>query len=285
MAEVTMPQLGETVTEGTITRWFKQVGDTVAEDEVLFEVSTDKVDSEVPSPIAGVLTEILVPEGDTVEVGRPIAVVSADGAAPAPAAGARRGGPRSRAGPCAGGRTRAAPPAPAAPAAPPAARRPLLRHPRRRPPPPAPASVRAPPTAWCSRPSCGGCMSDHGLTPSDVAGTGVGGRITRGDVERAIQSRGPSAAAGGGRRAGRAGGIRRGDLAPLGRTRDRGAAVEDPAPHRRAHGGLQGDLAAHVHRRRGRLRGHRPGPDRPPQPVQGRRGLQPHLPARSSPGP
>ena len=58
MADVTMPQLGETVTEGTITKWFKGVGDEVAEDEVLFEVSTDKVDSEVPSPVAGVLQEI-----------------------------------------------------------------------------------------------------------------------------------------------------------------------------------------------------------------------------------
>ena len=55
MADITMPQLGETVTEGTITRWFKQVGDEVAEDEVLFEVSTDKVDSEVPSPVSGTL--------------------------------------------------------------------------------------------------------------------------------------------------------------------------------------------------------------------------------------
>ncbi|MST33472.1 hypothetical protein GHK86_12170 [Acidimicrobiaceae bacterium USS-CC1] len=64
-----MPQLGETVTEGTITRWLKSVGDPVAEDEVLFEVSTDKVDSEVPSPAAGVLSEILVAEGDTVDVG------------------------------------------------------------------------------------------------------------------------------------------------------------------------------------------------------------------------
>ena len=69
MANVEMPQLGETVTEGTITRWFKQIGDSVAVDEVLFEVSTDKVDSEVPSPAAGVLTEILVPEGETVEGG------------------------------------------------------------------------------------------------------------------------------------------------------------------------------------------------------------------------
>ena len=77
-----MPQLGETVTEGTITRWMKGVGDTVDRDEPLFEVSTDKVDSEVPSPAAGVLTEILVPEGETVEVGVKLAVIG-DGAEPA----------------------------------------------------------------------------------------------------------------------------------------------------------------------------------------------------------
>src|SRR5579863_5044020 len=81
-----MPQLGETVTEGTITRWNKKVGDSIAEDEVLFEVSTDKVDSEVPSPVAGVLSEILVPEGDTVDVGTKLAVISDGAAAPAPAA-------------------------------------------------------------------------------------------------------------------------------------------------------------------------------------------------------
>ena len=68
MADITMPQLGETVTEGTITQWFKKVGDQVAEDELPFEVSTDKVDSEVPSP-AGTLAEIKVPEGETVDVG------------------------------------------------------------------------------------------------------------------------------------------------------------------------------------------------------------------------
>ena len=67
MADVTLPQLGETVTEGTITQWFKEVGDTVAADEPLFEVSTDKVDTEVPSPIAGTVSEIRVPEGDTVD--------------------------------------------------------------------------------------------------------------------------------------------------------------------------------------------------------------------------
>ena len=78
-----MPQLGETVTEGTITRWMKAVGDAVERDEPLFEVSTDKVDSEVPSPAAGVLSEILVPEGETVEVGVKLAVIG-DGAAAAP---------------------------------------------------------------------------------------------------------------------------------------------------------------------------------------------------------
>ena len=87
MADVEMPQLGETVTEGTITEWFKQVGDEVAEDEPLFEVSTDKVDSEVPSPASGVLVEILVAEGETVDVGTRLAVLGdGDGAAPASAA-------------------------------------------------------------------------------------------------------------------------------------------------------------------------------------------------------
>src|SRR5580704_3543763 len=80
-----MPQLGETVTEGTVTRWMKAIGDTVAGDEPLFEVSTDKVDSEVPSPAAGVLTQILVPEGETVDVGARLAVVGDAGAAGAPA--------------------------------------------------------------------------------------------------------------------------------------------------------------------------------------------------------
>ena len=90
MADVTMPQLGETVTEGTITKWFKQVGDKVDPDEVLFEVSTDKVDSEVPSPAGGFIAEILVPEGETVDVGTKLAVISdsapAGGSAPAPEA-------------------------------------------------------------------------------------------------------------------------------------------------------------------------------------------------------
>ena len=78
MADITMPQLGETVTEGTITKWFKSVGDEISEDEPLFEVSTDKVDSEVPSPASGYVTEILVEEGETVDVGTRLAVVSSE---------------------------------------------------------------------------------------------------------------------------------------------------------------------------------------------------------------
>ena len=82
-----MPQLGETVTEGTITKWLKGVGDKVAIDEVLFEVSTDKVDSEVPSTASGYITQILAEEGDTVVVGTVLATIadSMDAAAPAPA--------------------------------------------------------------------------------------------------------------------------------------------------------------------------------------------------------
>lgn len=87
MTEILLPQLGETVSEGTITRWFKQPGEAVAQDEPLYEVSTDKVDTEVPAPIAGVVTEILVPEGETVEVGTVLAQLeAADGSVSADAA-------------------------------------------------------------------------------------------------------------------------------------------------------------------------------------------------------
>ncbi len=144
MPDITLPQLGETVTEGTITRWFKQIGDSVAEDEVLFEVSTDKVDSEVPSPVAGVLAEIRVPEGETVDVGVVIAVVgdSAGAAVPAsePAAAPPPPEPYSAGSPgtgCGATRTPASAASPAAPA--PAA-----------PPPPAPPAP-APPVGRSRR--------------------------------------------------------------------------------------------------------------------------------------
>jgi len=80
---VTMPALGESVTEGTVTRWLKNVGDSVAIDEPLLEVSTDKVDTEIPSPVAGTLQEILVAEDETVPVGTDLAVIGDGAAAPA----------------------------------------------------------------------------------------------------------------------------------------------------------------------------------------------------------
>src|ERR1044072_8186660 len=112
--EVNLPALGESVTEGTITRWLKQVGDTVAVDEPLLEVSTDKVDTEIPSPVAGTLLEIKANEDDTVEVGAVLAVIGdkdessgsdsgggEEGAGPGAGAGAGAGG---REGARAGGR-------------------------------------------------------------------------------------------------------------------------------------------------------------------------------------
>ena len=107
---VTLPALGESVTEGTVTQWLKQVGDSVAVDEPLLEISTDKVDTEIPSPVAGVLLEIKANEDDTVEVGAVLAIIGEEGesaggdaapaaeapAAEAPAAEARRRGAGAR---------------------------------------------------------------------------------------------------------------------------------------------------------------------------------------------
>jgi 2-oxoglutarate dehydrogenase E2 component (dihydrolipoamide succinyltransferase) len=174
MAEITLPQLGETVTEGTITRWFKKVGDTIAADEPLFEVSTDKVDTEVPSPIAGVLTEIRVAEGETVAVGTVIAVVGGAGAAPAPA-------PVATPAPAPAPVVTPAPAPVAAPVATPA--------PTPAPAPvatPAPAPVATPaPVAQSNKllsPVVRRLVNDHGINIDALQGTGPGGRITREDV-------------------------------------------------------------------------------------------------------
>ena len=163
MAEVKLPQLGETVTEGTITKWFKKIGDAVAADEPLFEVSTDKVDTEVPSPVSGILTEVRAKEGDTVPVGAVIAVVGDAGAAPAPAP--------------------AAAPAPE-PVAAPVAAAPT--------PEPAPAPAPAPTVVVAAASSSGDApllspvvrrlISENNLDVTKIAGTGPGGRITREDV-------------------------------------------------------------------------------------------------------
>jgi 2-oxoglutarate dehydrogenase E2 component (dihydrolipoamide succinyltransferase) len=181
MADITMPQLGETVTEGTITKWFKQVGDTVAEDEPLFEVSTDKVDSEVPSPTSGTLVEIKVPEGETVDVGVVLAVIGDGGEAPAAAPE-----PAAEEAPAAE--------APAEPA--PAAEAPA--------PPTEPEAAAPAPAAEPSAPPASGAggrllspvvrrlINEHGLDPASISGSGVGGRITRKDVLAAADAKGPA---------------------------------------------------------------------------------------------
>ena len=184
-----MPQLGETVTEGTIIRWMKKVGDEIAYDEPLFEVSTDKVDSEVPSPASGYLAEILVAEGATVDVGTKLAVVTDEapsGSVPADSAGA---------------------PAALAPAPAPATAQPE--------PEPAPATAQREPEPEPSpspeeatesvgtksngkglvlSPVVRQLVGEYGIDPASVPGTGKGGRITRADVLAFIDRR----AAGGG---------------------------------------------------------------------------------------
>ena len=205
-----MPQLGETVTEGTITKWFKAVGDTVARDEPLFEVSTDKVDSEVPSPADGILTAILVEEGDTVDVGVTLAVI--DGAAADPASA-----PGGEATPVAAVDTAPEPPTRQAPAPvpPPAAtpaplaelpdepvspRAPATTPPASTPSVPAPVAVGLPAIpagadqARVLSPVVRRLLADHAIDPSTIRGTGLEGRITRADVEALIERGGPPAA-------------------------------------------------------------------------------------------
>ena len=186
-----MPQLGETVTEGTITKWFKAVGDTVARDEPLFEVSTDKVDSEVPSPADGVLTAILVEEGDTVDVGVALAVIDGDvGAGPAtsaaPAATATLAAVAST--PVPAPALSSLPDEPSPPAAVPPAPTPPSARPTeaRIPGPPAAADQ-----ARVLSPVVRKLLAEHDLDPATIRGTGLEGRITRSDVEAVIDGTTP----------------------------------------------------------------------------------------------
>ena len=202
MTTVNMPQLGETVVEGTILKWLKQEGERVEEDEPLFEISTDKVDTEVPSSAAGVLTKILVPEGQTVAVGTPVAEI--DGAAAGGAAGGEA--------PPEAARAQAAAPS----GAPEAATR-TQETPAETPPATeaqdmaassgAPSVAPPAPTATPAVPAAGGTLPDRGpqsqiLSPlvrklaeeqsvdlSQVVGTGTGGRITKNDVLAFVASR------------------------------------------------------------------------------------------------
>jgi 2-oxoglutarate dehydrogenase E2 component (dihydrolipoamide succinyltransferase) len=181
--DVVMPQMGSSVTEGTISRWLKQVGDAVQADETIVEISTDKVDTEVPSPGAGVVIELLVAEGVTVEVGTRIAVLSTDPSAvpvAAPPAAAPAAAP--------------APPVAEAPAAP----APVA------PVPAAPAPVAAAPVgdedgegrAFVS-PVVARMLAEHSLDITQITGTGRSSRVTKKDVEGflAAQASGGSLAA------------------------------------------------------------------------------------------
>ena len=156
LADVTLPSLGESVTEGIITQWFKKVGDAVARDEALFEVSTDKVDSEMPSPAAGVLTQILAQEGDTVQTGSRVAVIDENAVA---------------------GSTPLSAPTP--PGAPPA---PTTPTPRAAPGAPNEAEE----LGVVMSPVVRRILADGEVDPSTLRGSGPGGAITRRDAERAV---------------------------------------------------------------------------------------------------
>jgi 2-oxoglutarate dehydrogenase E2 component (dihydrolipoamide succinyltransferase) len=194
MAEITLPQLGETVTEGTITKWFKKVGDSVALDEPLFEVSTDKVDTEVPSPISGVLTEIRVAEGDTVPVGTVIAVVGDAGSAPAPAAApaAAASAPAAPASTLASSNVSAPPPAPVAST--PAVAPSTLASSNVSESTPASATGSSG-TSTVLSPVVRKLIAENNLNAASITGTGPGGRITRDDVLAAISRGGATTAA------------------------------------------------------------------------------------------
>ncbi|MFN7085650.1 MAG: dihydrolipoamide acetyltransferase family protein [Burkholderiales bacterium] len=156
--DVIMPQLGETVTEGVVTRWYKKVGDAVKADETLFDIETDKVSTEIPAPASGVLSEILVGEGVTAKVGAKLAVIRENGAAAAP--------PQAR--------TANAPVVAAAVAVDPV---------RRPDPPRASAAERLSPVVRK-------LVAEHGLDPKQISGSGRDGRITRDDVLAYVAGRG-----------------------------------------------------------------------------------------------
>jgi pyruvate dehydrogenase E2 component (dihydrolipoamide acetyltransferase) len=187
MTDVVMPQMGESIVEGTLTRWLKKPGDKVERDEPLFEISTDKVDTEIPSPSAGVLTEVLVQEGTTVAINSIVARIGEPGSAPAPAAAAA---------PQAEAPAPPPPPAPAAPAPPPPppAPEPASAGPYPVEPAPAPAAAPAAPAAESEEeqgplsPLVRKMAREYGIDLAQVKGTGAGGRITKQDVEAHMSS-------------------------------------------------------------------------------------------------
>ena len=191
MTTIKMPQLGESVTEGTIERWLVKEGDKVEQYDPLFEVVTDKVNAEVPAEVAGTVTKIMVPDGETVKVGTPLAEIDAgDGNGTQPAAHAAEPAQTSAA-PAA---AEAAPPAEAAPAEPAPAAEAAPSAPSEPPAAPQPAAAPPPPTAQADAqpattdgatrmtPAVRRLVREHGIDVSQLSGSGAGGRVTRDDV-------------------------------------------------------------------------------------------------------
>ncbi|HET8558067.1 MAG TPA: dihydrolipoamide acetyltransferase family protein [Gaiellaceae bacterium] len=180
--DVVMPQMGVSVSEGTITRWLKQEGEQIEADEPLLEISTDKVDTEVPSPASGTLTQILVQEGETVDVGTKLGQIGGGAATEAPAQAAE---PEPA-------------PAPAQPATAEAAAEADAASPAETPAPTAPEPSAAPPAAPAPSGNGKGFVSpvvariagEHGIDPSQVPGTGSGGRVTKKDILSFVESGG-----------------------------------------------------------------------------------------------
>jgi pyruvate dehydrogenase E2 component (dihydrolipoamide acetyltransferase) len=191
MADVIMPQMGESIFEGTITKWLKKPGDKIERDEPLFEISTDKVDAEIPSPSAGVLKEIKVNEGQTVPIQTVVAVIDADGAGSSAGSSAAASAPAS-APPKAEAPAQASAPArteaPAKPAAPPAPSAPRAAAPSAAPAPqqrPNGQKIR-------SSPLVRRIARENNVDLSQIPGTGAGGRISKHDIRAAIEGGGAS---------------------------------------------------------------------------------------------
>jgi pyruvate dehydrogenase E2 component (dihydrolipoamide acetyltransferase) len=190
-----MPQMGVSVSEGTITKWLKQEGEEIQADEPLLEISTDKVDTEVPSPGSGVVQQILVQEGETVEVGTRLAVIGAPGAAEAEAPSVDGAAPEQATTEAAAEAAAVSSAESPAPAPPPAEEAPAA------PPPPAPAREAEPSDDGKSfvSPVVARIASEHDVDVSQVQGTGRGGRVTKKDilafVEGGAQPAAPSAPA------------------------------------------------------------------------------------------
>ena len=179
--EVVMPQMGESIAEGTITKWLKKVGEKVDRDEPLFEISTDKVDAEIPSPAAGTLTEIRFKEGETVEVNTVVAVLDGDGSGPSVKSASPEPAAVEPPPPPAPAPPPPPPPVEAKPAPPPA------------PAPPPPPAKSAEPTVeelrrTKSSPLVRKIAQEHNVDISQLEGTGVSGRVTKNDILSFIES-------------------------------------------------------------------------------------------------